>query len=305
MNPAVAFVLIALGIIAIIIAVVLFIEGYKKQKANRLLKKGDRTTPTYVAVQRDRVARLLSKPDKESLEYANEYGLFFLYKNVCNIFSTTQEDWDLLQTVLFYQNGICTETQMEGLLKFSSFLSIVPEKIILRGNVPVPMVDKREVIVPTATVFPGSRGLGFGVSATRTTEYDFKVTRDEEIREQFTGRYIARLKDSAFWPILCCPYRTFDELFESQGKQAVEKLFSLIEEVSKKEELQFYFRDEEEDKEADIIYAEVKKELPEGEPLFENPFVGAALTDVYLCFYKHNLNQKLDKIYPERKEERY
>ena len=305
MSPAVAFVLIALGVILIIVAILLFIEGHKKQKRNRLLKKGDRTTPSYVAVQRDRCARLLSKPNKESLEYAKEYGLSFLYKEAANILKTTQEDWNLLQTVLFYQEGICTETQMGGLLKFSSFLSIVPEKIILRGNVPVPMVDKREVIVPTATVFPGSSGLGFGVSATRTTEYDFKVTRDEEIREQFPGRYVADVKSPVLWAILCCPYRTFDELYEPQGRQAAEKLFSLIEEVSKKEELQFYFRDEKEDKEADIIYAEVEKELPEGEPLFENPFVGAALTDVYLCFYKSKLNQKLDKIYPERKKERY
>ena len=60
-----------------------------------------------------------------------------------------------------------------------------------------------------------------------------------------------------------------------------------------------------ENKEADIIYAEIEKELPEGEPLFENPFVGAALTDVYLYFYKSKLNRKLDEIYPERKKERY
>lgn len=266
MNPAVAFVLIALGVILIIIAIVLFIEGYKKQKANRLLKKGDRTTPTYVAVQRDRVAEflskrdrcaeLLSKPDKESLEYAKKCGLSFLY----NIFRTTQEDWDLLQTVLFYQNGICTETQMEGLLKFPSLLYIVPEKIVLW---------------------------------------------DEGRREQFTGRYIASPLYPAFWPILCCPYGTINELFEQQGKQAAERLFSLIEEVSKKEELRFYFRDEEENKEADIIYAEAKKELPEGEHLFENPFIGAALTDMYLYLYKSKLNQKLDEIYPKRKKERY
>lgn len=305
MSPAVAFVLIALGVILIIIAILLFIEGYKKQKTNRLLKKGDRATPTWVTVQRDRCARLLSKPNKESLEYAKEHGLLFLYKEATNILKTTQEDWDLLQTVLFYQEGICTETQMEGLLKFSSFLLIAPEKIILRGNVPVPMVDKREEIAPTVTVFPGSSGLGFGVSATRTTEYDFKVRRGEEIREQFTGRYVADVKSPVLWAILCCPYGTFDELFEAQGRQTAERLFSLIEEISKKEELQFYFRDEEEDKEADIIYAEVKKELPNGERLFENPFVGAALTDVYLYFYKRNLNRKLDEIYPERKKERY
>ena len=305
MNPAVAFVLIALGVILIIVAILLFIEGHKKQKTNRLLKKGDRTTPTWVTVQRDRCARLLSKPNKESLEYAKEYGLSFLYKEAANPLKTTQEDWDLLQTVLFYQKGICTETQMEGLLKFSSFLSIVPEKIILRGNVPVPMVDKRKAIAPTVTVFPGSGGLSFGVSATRTTEYDFKVTRDEEIREQFTGRYVADVIFPELWAILCCPYGTFDELFEAQGRQTAERLFSLIEEISKKEELQFYFRDEEEDNEASIIYAEVEKELPNGECLFENPFVGAALTGVYLYFYKRNLNRKLDEIYPERKKERY
>ena len=305
MSPAVAFVLIALGIILIIIAILLFIEGHKKQKTNRLLKKGDRTTPTYLEVQRERCARLLSKPNKESLEYAKEHGLLFLYKEAANILKTTQEDWSLLQTVLFYQEGICTETQMEGLLKFSSFLSIVPEKIILRGNVPVPMVDKREAIAPTVTVLPGSGGLSFGVSATRTTEYDFKVTRDEEIREQFTGRYVADVKSPVLWAILCCPYGAFDELFEAQGRQTAERLFSLIEEISKKEELQFYFRDEKEDEEASIIYGEIEKELPNEECLFENPFVGVALTDVYLYFYKHNLNRKLDKIYPERKKERY
>lgn len=246
---AIIFVLIALGIIANIIAIFLSLEGYKKQKTNCLLKKGDRTTPTsYVAIRQDRVAELLSKPDKESLEYANKYGLSFLYKNACNIFRTTQEDWDLLQTVLFYQNGICTETQMEGLLKFSSFLSTV---------------------------------------------------------RQFPRQYIVRPRRPAFWLILCHPYGTFDELFESQGKQAVKRLFSLIEKVSDKGELQFYFRDEKENKEADIIYAEIEKELPEGEPLFENPFVGAALTDVYLYFYKSKLNRKLDEIYPERKKERY
>lgn len=247
---AIIFVLIiVLGIIVNIIAIVLFLEGYKKQKTNRLLKKGDRTTPTsYVAIQQDRVAELLSKPDKESLEYANKYGLSFLYKKACNIFRTTQEDWDLLQTVLFYQNGICTETQMERLLKFSSFLSTV---------------------------------------------------------RQFPRQYIARPRRPAFWLILCHPYGTFDELFESQGKQAVKRLFSLIEKVSDKEELQFYFRDEKENKEADVIYAEIEKELPNEEHLFENPFVGVALTDIYLCFYKRKLNQKLDKIYPERKKERY
>lgn len=269
MSPAVAFVLIALGVILIIVAILLFIEGYKKQKTNRLLKKGDRTTPTYLEVQRetylevqrDRCAKLLLKPDKESLEYAKEHSLLFLYSKTKNPMNIAQEEWELLQTVLIFQHGICTPSQMEKLLKFSSFLSIKPERIVLRGT--------------------------------------------EEYREQLTNRYVVGPIDNALWLLIGYRYETFDELFEAQGRQTAERLFSLIEEISKKEELQFYFRDEKEDEEASIIYGEVEKKLPNGEHLFENPFVGVALTGVYLYFYKRNLNRKLDEIYPERKKERY
>ena len=301
MNPVVIFVLVALCTIAIIVVVVLMLENRKEKAHNRLLLKRDgESKRAYVAVQRDRCAELLSKPDAESLKYAEEKSLSFIHKEMLQLLNVSEEEWELLQTVIVRQNGICTSTQMENLLKFSSFLSIEPEKIILRGNVPVSTVDKKYTVTPTATMIMGSGGgYGFGFGASRTAEYDFSIARGEEVREQFTGRYVVELKNPIFGILLHNSYETLDELCTENREERAEKLFTLIKEVSKSEKVQWCFRDEVNPEYVDKIYASIEEN-----DLFSQD-IGIDLTTIYMYFYALNINRKLDEIYPERKGERY
>lgn len=301
MNPVVIFVLVALCTIAIIVVVVLMLENRKEKAHNRLLLKRDgESKRAYVAVQRDRCAELLSKPDAESLKYAEEKSLSFIRKEMLQLLSITEEDWGLLQTVVIRQGGVCTSTQMENLLKFSSFLLIEPEKIILRGNVPVSTVDKKYTVTPTATMIMGSSGgYGFGFGASRTAEYDFSIARGEEVREQFTGRYVVELKNPIFGILLHNSYETLDELCTENREERAEKLFTLIKEVSKSEKVQWCFRDEVNPEYVDKIYASIEEN-----DLFSQD-IGIDLTTIYMYFYALNINRKLDEIYPERKGERY
>ena len=301
MTPVVIFVLVALIIIAIVIVAVFMIDIRKeKSRDNLLLKRARKAKRTYVATQQDRCAELLSKPDVESLKYAEEKSLYFIRKEMLQLLSINEEDWGLLQTVVIRQGGVCTSTQMENLLKFSSFLSIEPEKIILRGNVPVSTVDKKYTVTPTATMIMGSGGgYGFGFGVSRAAEYDFNIARGEEVREQFTGRYVVELKNPPFGMLLHNSYGTLNELCTENREERAEKLFTLIKEVSKSEKVQWCFRDEVNPEYVDKIYASIEEN-----DLFSQD-IGIDLTTIYMYFYALNINRKLDEIYPERKRERH
>ena len=301
MTPVVIFVLVALSIIAIVIVAVFMIDTHKEKSRNYLLlKRAGKAKRAYVATQQDRCAELLSKPDVESLKYAEEKSLSFIHKEMLQLLNVSEEEWELLQTVIVRQNGICTSTQMENLLKFSSFLSIEPEKIILRGNVPVTTVDKKYTVTPTATMIMGSGGgYGFGFGASRTAEYDFNVTRGEEVREQFTGRYVVELMNPLFGILLRNSYETLDELCVEDREERAEKLFGSLKEASKNEKVQWCFRDEVNPEYVEKIYASIEEN-----DLFSQD-IGIDLTTIYMYFYALNINRKLDEIYPERKGERY